>query len=160
MKTTRGILIAAGVLIGAFGAFTLLTTLRPDQLLGLAIWLAGAVVVHDAVLVPLAHFVNLGVDRSSRVLSRESRALVRIGAVTGGILSLAVIPEVVARMRGSVNPTILTGDYALRLAVAWAIIALLVAVGSAIMTARTRRMLFRRSSTRLPAEDRSGEPSD
>jgi hypothetical protein len=159
MKLGRRVLGAVGLLIAAFGAFTLLTTLRPEQLLGLAIWLAGAVVVHDAILMPLAHVLSRGLDRSARALSWQSRALVRIGAVAGGILSLAVIPEVVAQSRGSANPTILTGDYALRLAITWAIIVLLVALGSVIMTVRTRRMLSRRSSTRLPAEDHSDEPS-
>lgn len=147
MRAGRWVLGAVGAAIAAFGVFTLLTTLRPDQLLGLAIWLAGAVVAHDAILVPLAHILSTGLDRTARSLSRQTKSVVRIGVVVGGVLSLAVLPEIYAKSLGPANPTILAADYALRLAIAWAIIAVLVVITSAIMNARTRRRLDLRSAT-------------
>ncbi|MGV8882687.1 MAG: hypothetical protein ACOH19_11100 [Rhodoglobus sp.] len=155
MRAGRWALGAAGMAIAAFGVFTLMTTLRPDQLFGLAIWLAGAIVAHDAILVPLAHILSAGVDRTARRLSRQTRSIVRIGAVVGGVLSLAVLPEIYAKSLGPANPTILAADYALRLAIAWAIIAVLVVLVSAIMNARTRRTFDHRSATLAPPSDRS-----
>lgn len=154
MRVVRWVLGGVGVAIATFGAFTLFTTLRPDQLLGLAIWLAGAIVAHDAILVPLAHILSTGLDRTARRLSRQTTSIVRVGAVVGGVLSLAVLPEIYAKSLGPANPTILAADYALRLAIAWAIIAVLVVVASAIMSARTRRMLDLRSATPHPPADR------
>lgn len=153
MRAGRWVVGSAGASIAAFGVFTLLTTLRPDQLLGLALWLAAAIVAHDAILVPLTHMLSTGFDRTARRLSRQTKSVVRIGAVVGGVLSLAVLPEIYAKSLGPANPTILAADYALRLAIAWAIIAVLVVLVSAIMTARTRRMFVHRSATLAPQSD-------
>lgn len=155
MRAGQWVLGGVGAAIAAFGVFTLLTTLRPDQLLGLAIWLAGAIVAHDAILVPLAHILSTGLDRTARRLSRQTKSIVRIGAVVGGVLSLAVLPEIYAKSLGPANPTILAADYALRLAIAWAIIGVLVVLASAIMNARTRRTLDRRSAILVPPSDQS-----
>lgn len=158
MSGGRWALGAIGLTIAGFGVFTLMTTLRPDQLFGLAIWLAGAIVAHDAILVPFAQVLSTGLDRAAPGLSRETRSIVRIGAVVGALLSLAVIPEIYAKATGPANPTILAGDYGLRLGIAWAIIAVLVVLGSAFMAARTRRMLAHRSAIPVPPVDRSGSP--
>ncbi|WP_243228494.1 hypothetical protein [Microbacterium sp. CIAB417] len=51
----RGVRIALGA-AGAggllWGAWLLVSTQRPDQLLNVVVWLAAAVILHDAVLVP------------------------------------------------------------------------------------------------------------
>lgn len=155
MSGGRWIVGSVGFLVAGFGVFTLLTTLRPDQLLGLAIWLAGAIVAHDGILVPLAQLLSVGLDRSARGLSPQTRSIIRIGTVVGGLLSLAVIPEIYAKYRGPANETVLAGDYALRIGITWAIIAALVVLASTLMAARTRRTLAYRSATAPQPEARS-----
>lgn len=68
MRITRMTLCALGGGIALWGVWLLLTTQRIDQLLSVAIWLAGAVVVHDFVLVPA---LNLMRRRGSSRRPRE-----------------------------------------------------------------------------------------
>ncbi|REJ03914.1 hypothetical protein DY023_16470 [Microbacterium bovistercoris] len=53
MRATRIVLLALGAAGIVYGAWLLVTTQRPDQLLSVALWLAGAIIAHDFVLVPL-----------------------------------------------------------------------------------------------------------
>ena len=48
----RGVLAGLGIAGMLWGAWLLVNTQRPDQLLNLTVWLAAAVIVHDVVLVP------------------------------------------------------------------------------------------------------------
>ena len=66
-------------------------------------------------------------------------AVAQIGFVTGAVLSLYVLPEVWAQGRDPINPTILVGDYATRLLVVWAVIALVVLVTWRVAVRRDRR---------------------
>lgn len=152
MTRGRWILGVVGLAGAWFGGFTLVTTLRPDQLLGLAIWLACAVVAHDAILVPLVQLLSDGLDRTIKV-PRQTRSLIRLGLVVGSVITLVVMPEIYAQSRGPANPTILVGDYALRLAITWVVIGMLIIVGSAISSVCTRRKFDRHSSTLAPSAD-------
>ncbi|MBN8204914.1 hypothetical protein JF550_02960 [Microbacterium esteraromaticum] len=62
MSATRMLLWAVGAAGIAYGAWLLMTTQNPQQLLGVAVWLVAAVVVHDALLVPLLTAAHRGVD--------------------------------------------------------------------------------------------------
>ena len=52
MKAWRIILAAAGIALGAFGVFRLLTELPTYSLLILGVWLLAALVIQDAILAP------------------------------------------------------------------------------------------------------------
>lgn len=49
----RGLVAAAGIVLIGVGAVLVIRTLTVSQLVGLAIWLAAAVVLHDAVWIPV-----------------------------------------------------------------------------------------------------------
>jgi hypothetical protein len=82
MRATRALLGAAGVLLVLVGLYHLLGTSLPD-LVNVVLWLAGGVVVHDAVLAPLV--VLLAVVVLPRLPSWS-----RAPAVAGFVVLLSV----------------------------------------------------------------------
>ncbi|MEO6504828.1 MAG: hypothetical protein ABIW36_14000 [Terrimesophilobacter sp.] len=139
MRFARALLIVTGVVIAAVGLLALLQSMRFEQLLNLAIWLASGVLLHDGVFVPLTVALSGLSVRAGRSLPASALHLVQIGFVAGALLSLVVAPEIYAQERGNSNPTILMFDYGIRLAMMWGIIAIVVAAGSTLIVARTRR---------------------
>ncbi|WP_374976790.1 hypothetical protein ACEYYH_02890 [Microbacterium trichothecenolyticum] len=139
MTLLRGALLVVGGALAAYGVFLAVTTLSPAQLLALAIWLAAVVVVHDAVLAPTASWLHARWYRRAESRPRALTAVAHVGFVVGAVLTLFVIPELWAQGRGNPNPTILVGDYALRLVIVWALIAATVLVVGRIVIRRSRR---------------------
>lgn len=139
MRLSRVVLVVLGVGLGGYGALLLVTTLSPASLLALTVWLVALVVVHDGVIAPIESAVHARwwrrADRRPLVVTVVAQA----GFVMGAILSLYVLPEIWAQGRGSRNPTILVGDYATRLAIVWAVIALVVLVTWRVAVRRERR---------------------
>ena len=149
----RTSLVLAGIGIASYGAFLVLTRFGLDQIIGLAIWLAAAVVLHDFVLVPIVTLIaRFAFGRKSRSLAgsgpdlrpnpgSRQLAITRALLVTASFISAIVVPEIVALGRGVANPTILPGDYAHNLLWLWAfVIAAVVAVlGLGLIAARLRR---------------------
>lgn len=142
MSGVRGILIAGGVALAGYGVWLLVTRLSPVDLLWLAVWLAAAIVIHDGIIAPALAVVRRRWDRAPR-RPRAVAATAQIGFAVGAVLTLYVAPELWAQARMPANPTILTGDYALRLLVIWGIIAGVVLVVSRLarrsVTPPTRR---------------------
>lgn len=138
MRTRVAIGALGAALIGVGGVFLVLD-LQPVQIAGLVLWLAAAVVLHDAVLVPIVTVVDLVLRRVSRRLPTAVVAVVEAGFAVGALLTAMVVPELIAQARGPRNATVLPGDYGLRLAVLWIAIALAVAIASSVIVWRARR---------------------
>ena len=79
----RLLLAGLGVLVGAYGAFLLLSRQDSDQLVNAAIWLAFGVVLHDLVLAPVVLGLVVAGARIAPVAARvpAATALVVLGAV-------------------------------------------------------------------------------
>ena len=105
--TGRILLAAGGSMVGLYGVFRLLE-LGWDNLVAAALWLAGGVVLHDAVLAP----VTLAVCAvATVVLPARGRAPAAAALVVLGTVTLAAIP-VLGRFGASAdNPTLLDRDY-------------------------------------------------
>lgn len=58
MRAVRVVVSVFGGGLLLWGLWLLLSTQRIDQLVNLALWLGGAVIVHDLVLVPLLTFLR------------------------------------------------------------------------------------------------------
>lgn len=128
----RVLLGALGVAAAAYGAWSLLGEGLADTVTT-AIWLAGGVVLHDFVLVPLTLAVCwLG----ARVLPAGRRAPVAAGLVVLGTLSLLAIPVLGGWGANTDNATILGRDYA----TGWLVVATLTCAGvlAGLVTSRRR----------------------
>ena len=138
MRAARVALVVVGGGLALYGGFLLFTEQRLDQVLAVVIWLAGAIVLHDAILAPASAAVGGGLRRAGGRMPRGAATLIGAGLAIGAVVTILVVPLLIAQARGPRNPTVLAGEYALALAVAWLAIAVLVAAGVAALHARDR----------------------
>ena len=120
MRKQKAVLVArfalgaAGVALGAWGAWLLL----PQVTLELLLWLGGGVVLHDFLIAPL-------VGASGLVIKRPS---IGIGLTVSGVVALLAVPLLWREHSGPVNPGLHDRDYptgvAVALALVWAAVAL------------------------------------
>ena len=121
MTRTRVALGVLGVAVTAYGALRLVE-LGWDNLVATAVWLAGAVLLHDAVLAPATLLVcALGV----LVLPRRLH-----GPAAAGLLVLGPLPVTAVPVLGRIgarpeNPPLLDRDYL----TGWLVVAALVLLG-------------------------------
>ena len=138
MTLVRIALIAIG-LAGLFaGAVILVQKERPDQILGVIVWIGAAIIVHDGILSPLLLLVDVWMRRAGRRIPYAVLAIIQGGVVVGAIMSMLVLPEIYKKSIGSKNPTILPLDYGLNLALFWAAVAVLTAAACALYLRRAR----------------------
>ncbi|GAB3261104.1 hypothetical protein [Nocardioides dilutus] len=104
----RILLGGVGGLLGAYGAFLLLSRQDPGQILNAATWLVSGVVLHDFVLAPVVVGLVVVGGRVAPVAARvpAAGALVVLGAAT--LLATPVLGRFGARPD---NPTLLDRDY-------------------------------------------------
>lgn len=125
---------AVGVLALGFGGRQLLDGAGPGGLAEVVLWLAGAVVLHDGVLVPLVLAAGL------LIAGTRLRPVLRAGLLTSGCLTLLALPPLLRPGKPG-NPSVLPHDYPLN----WAIVvgstagATVLAMGCVALAARLRR---------------------
>ena len=112
---TRLLLGALGVAVTAYGGWLLLQEDLSD-LVHTAVWLAGGVVLHDFVLVPLTLLLGLVLVR---LLPANLRAPVAGGLVVLGTVTLMAVPVLGGWGANADNPTILDRNYP----VGWLVVA-------------------------------------
>ncbi|MEV5609068.1 hypothetical protein [Streptomyces sp. NPDC052225] len=104
----RWALGAVGVGVAAIGVSELWSGTRAGTPAEVAVWLVGAVVVHDGLLVPFVMAVGLLIGGG------RARGALRAGLITAGCLILVAVP-VVLRPGRPRNPSVLPLDYPLDL---------------------------------------------
>lgn len=104
----RWVLGAVGVLIGAFGVWTLLSRQDLDQLVDVAVWLVAGVVLHDGVLA-LATLLLAALVLP--VLPQAARAPAVVGFVVLGSVTLLAVPVLGRFGARPDNPTLLDRHY-------------------------------------------------
>lgn len=118
MRATRTLLAAAGVAVVLYGAWLLVRGQSVSQLVQVVEWAAAAVIIHDALLAPLAFGVGWVVQRR---LPRRSAPGVAVALILVGTVAVAGFAVLTRSHDGSGNTTLLDRDYPVGL--------LLVAVG-------------------------------
>ena len=126
-------LAVVGVTVGLYGAWLALTRLDVDQLVSAGTWLAGGVVLHDAVLAPL---VVVAGALLVRVAPASVRTPVAVIAVVLGSVTLLAVPVLGGFGRRPDNPTLLDRDYGPGWLVLAGVVVLAVAVGSVVRRRR------------------------
>jgi hypothetical protein len=123
---------------------TILLFGRPTgpRLVGIVVWLGCAILLHDAILVPALTIAGRLRDAAGRRvgLPRAATHIVDAAIAVGGVLTLAVLPELWAQHLGPANPTVLPDDYGPRLLAVWGMLALVAAAGVVAVTLRARRV--------------------
>lgn len=92
MRTWRIVLATAGILLLLYGAVSLLTNVDFGTLLLLALWLIGAVVIHDGIVSPLVIGVGWALHR---VVPPRARRYLQGGLIAAGLVTVVAIPMIV-----------------------------------------------------------------
>lgn len=111
MTIVRAVLIAGGLGLLGLGGLVLLLDVNPARYLGIALWFAGAIVVHDALIAPGVVVVGIVLRRLGRKLPGAVVAIIQGAIVVPAIVTALVVPEILKKEIGSANPTILPLDY-------------------------------------------------
>lgn len=107
MRAVRAVLIAAGVAAGLWGAW-LMRDFTSDRLVSAGTWLAGGIVLHDAVLAPLT--VAIGV-LAVRLLPGHFRAPMGLAFLVWATLTIVFVPVLSGQGGKPDNDTILNRPY-------------------------------------------------
>lgn len=141
VRRWQTVLIVVGVLVIGLGGVVLLLDVNPARYVGIALWFAGALVLHDAVVAPIVLGVHLLLRRAGRRVPLSVILILQGALVVAAVMTALVVPEMLKQGIGSANPTILPLDYAGNLIRFHAGLALVtaVAVGVAIVLDRRAR---------------------
>ncbi|MFE0579685.1 MULTISPECIES: hypothetical protein [unclassified Streptomyces] len=123
----------SGAMCAAWGGWLLLQQREPWRI---AVWLGGAVVVHDGLVAPLV----LAVAALVGAVGLRLRGVVRGALIVAGSLTAIALPPLL-RPAGVANPTVLPLDYLRNWLLLMAAIAVLTAAytGVRAMVGRVRR---------------------
>ena len=128
----RMLLGALGVLMGAFGALRFLQLDLPD-IVDAVLWLAGGVVLHDAVVAPLTLLLTVVLGR---VVPDAWRSRVTVAAVVLLTVTAVAVPVLGRFGARSDNPSLLDRDYV----GGWLVLAALVLVVTLVSGVVARRV--------------------
>ena len=139
MRAARVVFVAVGTLGLALGAYVLVDTVALRRLPGVALWIGAAIVLHDAVISPLVFGLGVLTRRAGHRLAGGIIVTVQAAIVLGSLMTLIVLPAIVAQGLGTKNPSILPLDYALNLGLFWLALAAASVLVSLWFYLRTRR---------------------
>ncbi|GAA2752528.1 hypothetical protein [Amnibacterium kyonggiense] len=139
MRAARIALVVLGGLLLVVAAVALVAGVPARQWAGILLWLASAVVLHDAVFAPLVLVGTRILRRFGARTSWAGLAVVQVALVVGAALTLVAFPGIRAQALGARNPSVLVFPYALHLALLWGGIAVVTAAAVLLLGARRRR---------------------
>ena len=134
-------LIVLGLALLVVGGITLLNDVNPKRYIGIVIWFAGALVIHDGIIA----FVVFGTNIVTRKTAGRLRVplpailIVQGALVIAGIMTLIVVPAALKKSIGTANPTLLPLDYGLHLLVFYGVLAVVTAVALGVYALVRRR---------------------
>jgi hypothetical protein len=136
MRRWRLGLATAGILLGLFGIFRLLTQIPGTDLVVLACWLVGALVVHDGILSPAVAGIGWAI---SRVVPPRARRYVQAGLIVGALITIVAVPMIYREGSQPKSKAILQQNYGGNLTLLLGVVAALTLVGYAVKVARDSR---------------------
>lgn len=151
MKAWRIILSVAGVLLLLFGAFRFFTEIPWPNLIALAMWMIGAIVIHDGILSPLV--VALGYVLRRFVPDRARRYL-QAALIMAALVTVVATPMLYLRGSQPGVKALLLRNYGANLTLIISIIAVVTLALYAVRVARDRNRIP--EATADPGPDPAG----
>ncbi|MCU1405510.1 MAG: hypothetical protein JWQ43_1813 [Glaciihabitans sp.] len=111
IRAWRVALVAVGVALLVVGGITLINDVAPTQYLGILIWLAGALVLHDGIAAIIIFVIGLLLRRAGKRLPFAVIAIVQGALVVAVIATLVALPESIKKNLGTNSSSILPLDY-------------------------------------------------
>jgi hypothetical protein len=135
VKAWRIILAIAGICLGLFGVFRLVTEIALYSLLVLALWMVAALAIHDGLLSPAVGTMG---SLLRRYVPDRGRRFLQLALIMIGLVTVIAIPMIF--LRGSQPPAkaLLLRNYGANLTMIIGIIAVITLILYAIRAARDR----------------------
>jgi hypothetical protein len=128
-------LAVAGLLLGCYGVFRLVTEVPHAKLIVLVFWLIGALVIHDGILSPLVVSISWVL---ARVVPPRGRRYVQFALIAGALVTVIALPMIHRQKVGPANKAILRQNFSVNLTIILAVIAVLTLAAYAVRIARDR----------------------
>jgi hypothetical protein len=123
----------AGVLLALFGVLRLLTQEPLDQVFLLALWLIGAILIHDGILSPLVVATGWAI---ARVVPPRARRYLQAALIMAALVTIIAIPLIYRQGSQPKSKALLQQNYGANLTLLITIIATLTLLAYAIRVAR------------------------
>ena len=136
-------LIAFGLALIGVGGIVLVQDVAPTNYLGIVIWFAGAILLHDGIVAIAAFGLQLALRRVGRRIPLAVFAIVQAAIVIGAIMALIVFPQIYKKAIGANNPTVVPLDYAGNLVlfyVALAAVTAIAVIGYLLIAPRRQKL--------------------
>ena len=144
MRLVRALLLLTGVGFGLWGVW-LMRDFTSEQLISMGTWLAGGVILHDAVIAPLT--VLLGIV-AARLLPGHTRSVAAIAFLVWATLTVTFVNVLSGQGGKPDNDTVLHRPYGL----SWIILTTVIVVAAVSAVRRHPRTLQK------PVDDGSPDP--
>ena len=135
MKAWRIILAAAGIGLGAYGVFRLVSELPTYSLLILGVWLLAALVIQDAILAPSV--VGVG-WLLRRYVPDRGRRFLQVALIMSGLITVIAVPMIFLRGTQPAVKALLLRNYGSNLILIIAIIGVISLILYVVRVARDR----------------------
>ena len=132
-------LILFGLALLVAGAITLLNDVEPSSYPGIAIWMLGALVIHDGIAAFAIFAVSIALRRASTKIPVAVIAIVQGALAVGAIVFVIVVPAILKKDIGSANSSILPLDYGLNLVLFYLGLIFVAAIASYGVVARRQK---------------------
>jgi hypothetical protein len=144
MKIWRVVLAVVGVGVGTYGIFQLVTQIPRQTLVLLALWLIGALIIHDGLLSPAV--IGVGAALRRYVPDRGRRYL-QFGLIMAAMVTVIAVPMIYRANTQPPAKALLLQDFGINLTV------LLAAIGGGTLIAYAIRFARDRSVPGRPPPD-------
>jgi hypothetical protein len=135
VKASRIVLAVAGIALGAFGVFRLVTEIAPHSLLILTVWLVAALIIHDALLAPSV--VGVG-WLLRRFVPDRGRRYLQIALIMIALVTVIAVPMIFLRGSQPAVKALLLRNYGANLIMIIGIIAVLSLILYGVRVVRDR----------------------
>jgi hypothetical protein len=148
MKIWRIVLAVVGIGIGTYGISQLLTQIPRQTLVLLAVWLIGALIIHDGLLSPAVVGVGAALRR---YIPDRGRRYVQFGLIMAAMVTVIAVPMIYRAHTQPPVKALLLQDFAINLTV------LLAAIGGGTLIAYAIRVARDRTVPGRPPADEAQE---
>ena len=126
------VLAVAGILLGLFGVGRLVTQVPVPSLIGLAVWLVAALVIHDGIASPLVIAVGALLAR----VPPRGRRYLQAGMITGAMITVIAVPMIARQDSQPLSKSILNQNYGGNLTLLLGLVAAVTLAAYAVRVAR------------------------
>lgn len=142
----------AGVLLGLYGVYRLLTEEPNHKVIMVALWLAAALVIHDGILSPVVVTVGWAI---ARVVPPRARRYLQAGLIMAALVTVVAIPLIYRRDSQPRSKAMLQQNFGGNLTVLLSIIGVLILLVYAVRVARDRSAQRPSTAAATPPDDQT-----